>query len=155
MNPDPENRVPPHILIVDDDPDICLSLTDLLGGEGYQVVAVPTGAEAIAKVREERFEVVVLDLGLPDLDGLHVLRVLKELAPTLPVVILSASSNQEKINESLGLGAFAYLTKPYNLENCQFYWGFETWDGMKTCIVSHNSIICDRTVWLAQSTADR
>ncbi len=102
------------ILIVDDDPDISEALKDLLEFEGYPVQAVESGAEAIADAKEHRYSAVVLDLGLPDLDGLSVLKTLVELDPKLPVIILTANTTGEKKAEAFRLGAFAYLTKPYD-----------------------------------------
>ncbi len=102
------------ILIVDDDPDICEALKDLLEFEGYPVQLVDSGAEAIADVKEHRYLAVVLDLGLPDLDGISVLEALVALDPNLPVIILTANTTGEKKSAAFRLGAFAYLTKPYD-----------------------------------------
>ena len=71
----------PLILLVDDDPDIRESLTDLLEYHGYRVDSVSTGAQAIEKANGDRFSAVILDLGLPDADGIAVLRVLQETSP--------------------------------------------------------------------------
>jgi PAS domain S-box-containing protein len=113
-----QSTLPPSasVLIVDDDPDIALTLQDLLEYEGYQVHSVPTGGEAIARARSAHFGAVILDLGLPDLDGLSVLRKLTEDDPKLPVIILTAFLKDARTIESLRQGAFAYLTKPYNRE---------------------------------------
>jgi len=101
---------------VDDDPDIARALQDLLEYEGYQVQSVPTGGRAIAKATAEHFGAVILDLGLPDMDGLSVLHKLTELDPKLPVIILTAFLKDARTIESLRQGAFAYLAKPYNRE---------------------------------------
>ncbi|MEO8324897.1 MAG: response regulator, partial [Nitrospirota bacterium] len=64
---------PPTILVVDDESDICLALSDLLGNEGYQVESVETGNEALRRALSPHpYSAVILDLGLPDLDGLIV-----------------------------------------------------------------------------------
>ncbi len=102
------------VLIVDDDPDICEALRDFLEHEGYDVQTVGTGTEGIAEAQQRRYGAVVLDLGLPDVDGLAVLKVLQELDSKLPVIILTAFTTEEKTIGSLRQGAFAYLTKPYN-----------------------------------------
>lgn len=102
------------VLIVDDDLDIVQGLQDLLEHDGYQVRAVTTGAGAVISVKDHHYDAVVLDLGLPDRDGLSVLQELQELDPKLPVVILTAFTRSEKTIASLTQGAFAYLTKPYN-----------------------------------------
>ncbi|MBA2485755.1 MAG: response regulator, partial [Nitrospira sp.] len=108
--------LPPAILIVDDDPDITLVLHDLLEHAGYRVQVAGTGAEALTKFKEEAFAVVLLDLMLPDMDGLSVLTLLKELDPVLPVIMLTAFVEVAKKYGSLTEGAFGYLTKPYDAE---------------------------------------
>src|SRR5438034_11576285 len=75
------------ILIVDDDPDIREALSDRLVLEGYTAQAVGTGGEAIQKVRHERYGAVLLDIGLPDINGLSVLKILTELDSKLPVIV--------------------------------------------------------------------
>ena len=100
---------PPAILVVDDDPDIALVLHDLLEHVGYRVQIAGTGAEALAMAKADSFAAVLLDLMLPDMDGLSVLTLLKQIDPVLPVIML-------KKHGSLTEGAFGYLTKPYDAE---------------------------------------
>jgi PAS domain S-box-containing protein len=106
----------PSILIVDDDPDIRDALGDALTHEGYHVQSVGFGTEAIERVRGANYGAAILDMGLPDLDGESVLRQLIEVDPALPVVILTAQATTENRVGSLTRGAFAYVAKPYNLE---------------------------------------
>jgi PAS domain S-box-containing protein len=106
----------PSVLIVDDEPDICRALSDLLEHEGYHVALAERGMDAIAKINERPFSVVLLDLGLPDIDGSTVLRSVTEIYPNLPVIILTAYATEEKAVALLQQGAFAFLTKPYNKE---------------------------------------
>jgi PAS domain S-box-containing protein len=106
----------PSVLIVDDEPDICRALSDLLAHEGYHVASAERGMDAIAKIHERSFSVVLLDLGLPDIDGSTVLRAVTEIYPNLPVIILTAYATEEKAIALLQQGAFAFLTKPYNKE---------------------------------------
>jgi len=106
----------PTILIVDDDPDISLVLQDLLEHAGYCVQVAGTGADALAKVKAKSFSAVLLDLMLPDMDGLSVLTLVKELDPVLPVIMLTAFVEVAKKHASLTEGAFGYLTKPYDGE---------------------------------------
>ena len=113
----PQATVPsPAVLIVDDDPDIALALHDLLGHAGYRVQMAGTGAEALAKAKAETFAVVLLDVMLPDMDGLSVLTLLKEIDSSLPVIMLTAFVDVAKKYGSLTEGAFGYLTKPYDAE---------------------------------------
>ena len=102
------------VLIVEDEPDLSLALADALEHEGYTVRSVPTGQQALHEAEEHSFSAVVLDLGLPDLSGFAVLRGLEELDPLLPVIILTASIQEQYTVEALRRGAFAYITKPYN-----------------------------------------
>ncbi len=104
------------ILLIDDDPDIRLALGDALIHEGYQVHAVAYGAEALEKVRQVSYGAAVLDMGLPDLDGQSVLHGLMEQDPSLPVVVLTGRATTENTVGSLTKGAFAYITKPYNID---------------------------------------
>ncbi|HNI67883.1 MAG TPA: PAS domain S-box protein, partial [Nitrospira sp.] len=106
----------PTILVVDDDPDITLVLQDLLEHAGYRVQVAGTGAEALTKVKAESISAVLLDLMLPDMDGLSVLALLKEHDPLLPVIMLTAFVEVAKKHASLTEGAFGYLTKPYDGE---------------------------------------
>lgn len=107
---------PYSILIVEDNPDIVIGLQDLLQHDGYLVSVAGTCAAAIAQIHDRRFSVIILDLALPDGDGLDVLKEMQRLDPSVPVVILTAHIAPEKTVGSLVKGAFSYLTKPYNRE---------------------------------------
>ncbi|GJL60747.1 MAG: hypothetical protein NPIRA03_36040 [Nitrospirales bacterium] len=103
------------ILVVDDETDICLALSDLLESEGYQVETVETGNEALRRVSPvHSYSAVILDLGLPDLDGLIVLQRLYGQDATLPVIILTAHGDQKEKIATLQHHAFAHLIKPYD-----------------------------------------
>lgn len=104
------------VLIVEDNPDIVIGLEDLLRHDGYDVRAVATCADASDVIRRQRFNAVLLDLGLPDGDGLEVLKDIQQLDPSLPVVILTAHVSAERTVGSLTKGAFACVTKPFNGE---------------------------------------
>ena len=102
------------VLIVDDDPDIRESLTDMLSHEGYLVHGAVSGTDALRQAKQMRYGAALLDIQLPDLNGLSVLKVLMELDAALPVIILTGNATPENTIGSLARGAFAYLTKPYN-----------------------------------------
>ena len=108
------NSVHTPILIVDDDPDIRESLSDMLSHEGYAVQGAATGNEALRYAKQEQYGAALLDIHLPDLNGLSVLKVMMELDPSLPIIILTGNATPENTIGSLTKGAFAYLTKPYN-----------------------------------------
>ncbi len=110
----------PTVLIVDDEPDICMALGDFLKHNGYTVRTVHAGRDALREVEGGQIGVVILDLGLPDLSGLDVLRGVKKLNPLLPVIVLTASTQESHTVEALHYGAFTYLTKPYNSYELRF-----------------------------------
>ncbi|NOS79859.1 MAG: PAS domain S-box protein [Nitrospira sp.] len=104
------------VLVVEDNPDIVVSLQDLLTHDGYTVHTTDSCAGALAQLRAHHFNAVLLDLTLPDGDGLEVLATIQQLDPHLSVIIVTASTATEKTVGSLTRGAFAYLTKPYHRE---------------------------------------
>jgi PAS domain S-box-containing protein len=105
----------PRVLLVDDDPDISLALSDYLHKEGYDVEVVETGNAAIHKSTKQSYDVVILDVGLPDRDGIEVLGELAERNPHLPIVLLTAFTSLQQTTPPDKLNkAFAYLSKPYS-----------------------------------------
>ena len=107
---------PYSVLIVEDNEDLVIGLRDLLQHDGYAVTVSGTVAGAIELLRTHRFNAVLLDLELPDGDGLEVMKETHRLDPSLPVVIVTAHISQDRTVRSLTEGAFAYLTKPYHRE---------------------------------------
>lgn len=120
MDASPQSPPLPSVLVVDDEPDICMALGDFLKHNGYPVRIVQSGGEALREVEAGKIGVVILDLGLPDLSGLDVLRRVKKLDPLLPVIVLTASTQESHTVEALHCGAFTYLTKPYNSYELRF-----------------------------------
>ena len=104
------------VLVVEDNPDLVIGLQDLLHHDGYAVTVARTVAVAIELVRAHRFNAILLDLGLPDGDGLEVLKETQRLDPSLPVVIVTADISRDRTVGLLREGAFSYLTKPYDRE---------------------------------------
>ncbi len=104
------------VLVVEDNPDLVIGLQDLLHHDGYAVTVAGTVAGAIELVRAHHFSAILLDLGLPDGDGLEVLKESHRLDSSLPVVIVTADISRDRTVGSLMEGAFAYLTKPYDRE---------------------------------------
>jgi PAS domain S-box-containing protein len=107
---------PYAVLVVEDNQDLVIGLQDMLHHDGYAVTVAGTVAGAIELVRAHYFNAILLDLGLPDGDGLDVLRETRRLDPSLPVVIVTADISRDRTVGSLMEGAFAYLTKPYDRE---------------------------------------
>lgn len=102
-----------RILLVEDDPAIRMALTRGLGEHGHVVVGASTGAEAVALLSEDRPDVIVLDLGLPDIDGADVLAISKVLK-SAPVIVATARDDEREVVRLLNAGADDYLVKPFS-----------------------------------------
>ena len=105
----------PRILLVDDEQPIQTLLSFPLQRDGYEVVQASDGREALARFSEQQFDLVVLDLMLPRMDGLEVCKRLRANGSTVPIIMLTAKS--EEIDKVLGLelGADDYITKPFSM----------------------------------------
>jgi two-component system response regulator AtoC len=108
--------MPPRILIVDDEKLIRWSITERLTREGLLTSEAASGEAATGVFGREPVDLVLLDLKLPDTDGLTLLRRFQEQIPELPVVIMTAHSSVDTAVEAMKLGAHDYLTKPFNLD---------------------------------------
>lgn len=103
------------ILLVDDEPDIVLTLQDLLEGEGYEIDVATTGTAALERIKDGSYDCVLLDIRLPDIDGLLVLEGMGRMAPGLPIIILTGCTTLDSVTGPLDkLGAFDFLHKPIN-----------------------------------------
>src|ERR1700704_6347526 len=102
---------PLRILVVDDEPAILRFLRAGLGSQGYIVVEAASGQAALDAVRLRRADLVVLDLGLPDIDGLEVIRQIRDTGAMLPIIVLSSRENEVAKVAALDLGADDYVTK--------------------------------------------
>lgn len=103
----------PRILVIDDEQPIRRLLRSVLSAHGYSVHEAATGAEALQDVRAVRPDVILLDIGLPDLDGLEVARCLRTWVQT-PIIALSVRENEQDKIAMLDAGADDYLTKPFS-----------------------------------------
>ena len=108
-----------RILIVEDDVALSEALRFTLSQAGYAVDQVANGLDADAALRSDGFGLLILDLGLPKLDGMEVLRRLRKRNTALPVLILSAREQPEEKVTGLDLGADDYLVKPFSLSELQ------------------------------------
>jgi two-component system response regulator AtoC len=106
----------PLLLVVDDDQVARELLAETLGREGYRVRVAGGGEEALRLAGAEPFDMALVDLRMPDLDGLGVLKQLAMIQPDLPVVILTAFATIETAIEAVNAGAFDYLSKPFRME---------------------------------------
>jgi DNA-binding response OmpR family regulator len=105
-----------RILVIEDEPRILGFLVRGLEAEGFGVDAARNGAEGLKRARRDTYDLVLLDLLLPGLDGLSVLHELNRAKPELPVVILSARSDLPTKLRGFGLGATDYLSKPFSFD---------------------------------------
>lgn len=101
------------ILIVDDEPPILRLLRTSLASQGFQVVEAANGDTALAEAERSGPDLVILDLGLPDMDGLDVIRTLRGGGNAVPILVLSSRSDEKGKVEALDLGADDYVTKPF------------------------------------------
>ena len=105
----------PTALLVEDDPQIRRFLRATLPAHGIRLLEAPTGADGLAQAATHTPEIVLLDLGLPDLDGLEFIRKLREWS-SMPIIVLSARGLERDKVAALDAGADDYLTKPFGVE---------------------------------------
>ena len=101
------------ILVVDDEAVVCRSCRRVLAAEGHDVSTALTGDEAMRKIESDCFDVALLDLKMPGSGGLRVLRAIRKTSPQTEVVVITGYPSVENAKESIRLGAFDYLTKPF------------------------------------------
>jgi len=105
----------PSILIADDESSLRLLLCEVMQREGYEVESAVNGEEAVQKARERDFDVVVMDVRMPKMDGIQALREMKRINPALTVVMITAVENQETALEAVRQGAYDFFNKPFEL----------------------------------------
>ena len=106
---------PTHVLVVDDDPAIARAMRINLTAQGYRVTVAADGASALRAAADRAPDVVVLDLGLPDLDGVDVIAGIRGWSP-VPILVLSARTDSAEKVAALDAGADDYVTKPFGME---------------------------------------
>ena len=107
---------PARILIVDDDESIREVLTSILTDEGYIVDAVDTGEKAIKATHEKFYNLALIDIRLPDMEGTKLLTKLKDTIPKMRKIIITGYPTLQNTIEAVNFGADAYITKPINME---------------------------------------
>lgn len=108
--------LPLRILIVDDEPAIRRFLRTSLGSEGYQVTEAENGRTALDLLQRNPTDLLVLDLGLPDIEGFEIIQKLREEGSALPIVVLSSRTDEAGKVKALDLGADDYVTKPFGVD---------------------------------------
>jgi len=107
---------PLRVLVVDDEPAIRRFLRTSLRAEGYEVIEEEAGAAARREIHRREPDLVMLDLGLPDIDGLDVIRELREAGSAVPIIVLTSRTDEAGKVEALDLGADDYVTKPFGVD---------------------------------------
>jgi DNA-binding NtrC family response regulator len=106
----------PSILVVDDDEVMRQTLSDVLKKKGYAVFTAETGGHTLSSIKEQLFDLVLLDIRLPDMDGLDVLKGIKEIESDLMVIVMTAYSDVQTAVMAMKSGAYDYIDKPFELE---------------------------------------
>lgn len=100
-----------RILVVDDEESMCQYLAILLRKEGYEVSTVNSGVQALQEIGQQQFDLVMTDIQMPKMDGIQLLKGIKALDPTAPVIIMTAYASEQSAIDAVNLGAFSYLQK--------------------------------------------
>ncbi len=104
----------PRVLVIEDEPQIRQFLRSSLASEGYRVIEAPTGRRGTVDARTHKPDTAIIDLGLPDGDGVDVIRAIRVWSP-MPIIVLSARTHEKAKIEALDAGADDYLTKPFGI----------------------------------------
>jgi two-component system OmpR family response regulator len=106
----------PKVLVIDDEPGVRELISEALSLSEINAVQAADGLEALSFLRRERFDLLILDINMPKLDGLALLEKLRSEGMSVPVLMLSARADKADINQGLRIGADDYLTKPFSIE---------------------------------------
>jgi len=104
------------ILVLDDDPAVTLSCQRILGAEGYNITTVARGEDALERIRNEEFDLLISDVRLPDVNGITVLKETRRIQPGTDVAIITGYPTVEDAKEATRLGAFEFVEKPFTPE---------------------------------------
>ncbi|MDD4895943.1 MAG: response regulator, partial [Atribacterota bacterium] len=105
-----------RIMVVDDEESIRMMLQRVLSGQQYEIDEAANGAEALAKVQKEKYRIILLDLRMPEMNGLQVIEKMKEMDINTPIIMMSAYGTVPEAVEAMKLGAMDYLVKPFDLD---------------------------------------
>ena len=107
------------ILLVEDEPSVRKGVKEWLTDDGYSIESVETGEQALERVKKEPYGVIVLDLRLPDIDGLQVFEQAKKLRPEIKGIVITAFPSKETKEKGESLGIFDYLSKPFKVTDLE------------------------------------
>lgn len=111
-----EERTKKAVLVVDDDPKNLKLLAARLTGEGYRVITAPSGKDALQAIELEKPGLVLLDIMMPEMDGIETLRRIKAFDPDIPVAMVTAIWDKEEAKRAFEAGAYEYITKPIDMK---------------------------------------
>ena len=106
-----------RVLLVDDEVELVTTLEERLQLRGIDAEALTSGAEAVRRLEEREFDVVVVDVKMPGMDGLELLRRIKTIRPEAQVILLTGRGSEKESQAGIQEGAFDYLIKPINIED--------------------------------------
>ena len=107
---------PGKILVVDDDPEVRMATRDFLSSKGYDVSVAEGGRDALRQLDSSPADVVLLDVAMPDMDGLETLKRIVSAHPNVPVIMVTGNADIEITSKVLQLGAADYVPKPFDLD---------------------------------------
>lgn len=111
-----ESAGPITLLIIDDDPDACCVFKMILEKEGYRVLTTTDAGRGLRLIKEKSPEIVFLDIKMPRIDGIELLRRAKKIKKDLIVIMLTGYATLDTARKAMELGAYDYVTKPFDLE---------------------------------------
>ncbi len=109
----------PHILLIDDEAIALANLTHVFEKEGYQVTACKDGESGLAEMQKQEFDLVLTDLRMPGIDGMDVLRHIRETTPEVPVIMITGHASLDSAVDAMKAGAYHYISKPFRLDEAR------------------------------------
>jgi len=110
----PSKRV--SVLVVDDNEEFCQSIANILKLKGYEVVTAYDGFKALELVKKDGFDLALMDVRMPAMDGVETFKRFKEVAPDTPVIMVTAEAAEDLIREALREGVYGFLKKPLDFD---------------------------------------
>jgi len=104
------------VLVVDDEPEAVELLVEFLSSKGYEILTATSGEEALRRVKDDRPHLVLLDIRMPKMNGLEVLKRIREIDAEMGVIMVTAVNEEDVGRQALELGAFDYIVKPLDLK---------------------------------------
>ena len=106
-----------EVLVVDDEPQMLIAIHETLRQSGYRITTAGSGMEALCRLKEKCYQLVITDMRMPEVSGLDLLRKVKSLPPQTPVILLTAYGTIQNAVDAIRDGAYDYLLKPYSSES--------------------------------------